>query len=124
MRTIPSVLLLCMLFLGCKHTQSLPIVAEYGTAGADNIQVTIRGDVKHPGKYWIPNGTTLAGIAKVFGGSGGRGDFGGVGPLSVILTREIAGKTIKTKYSLRHQEQLEAIQLKDGDTLHYPAVLF
>jgi protein involved in polysaccharide export with SLBB domain len=98
---------------------------EYGTPGPDKIRVTIVGDVKEPGMYWVPASSTLASVESVFGGWGGHGDFGGAAPLRVILVRQVNGREVRTKYSLHGRtEQKADVTLENGDRLIYPAVLF
>jgi len=127
----PRLVLLCVAAVGlvsCAH--SLPPAAaalpDYGTAGAGKIQVTIGGDVRHPGTYWIPESSNLVTVQEVFGGWGGHGDFGGVAtPHHVILIRVVDGQRLRTKYRLNVPPYKKAaIPLKDGDTLVYPAVVF
>jgi protein involved in polysaccharide export with SLBB domain len=89
------------------------------------IAVTIVGGVKRPGRYWLSDSSNLATAWEVSGGSGGHGDFGGVGPHHVILKRMIDGHEESTKYSLKlPDEQKAAIILKDGDELFYPTIYF
>lgn len=122
-------ILLCIAavsLLSCAHTPPAPpLLTEYGIPGAGKIQVVIDGDVKHPGKYWIPNTSNLVTVEKVFGGWGGHGDFGGVPPLRVILIRGVNEHEVRNKYSLNMPaDQKAAITLEDGDKLLYPAILF
>src|SRR5262245_54339638 len=118
MRILTSILF-CFAAVGllsCAHSPPpAPPIAEYGTPGAGKIQVTICGDVKHPGRYWIPEASNLATVQEVFGGWGGHGDFGGAAPLRVILIRVVDGREVRTKHSLWGQpEQKATFTLKDG----------
>ena len=128
MRIVASILLCIgsVSLLSCASSPPPPPpLTEYGTPGAGKIQIAISGDVKQPGRYWIPDTSNLATVEKVFGGWGGRGDFGGVPPLRVILIRQVDGREVRTKHSLNMPpDQKAAIILKDGDRLVYPAVVF
>jgi hypothetical protein len=108
----------------CARMPSTPQETVYGTPGTGMVQVIIRGDVKHPGKYWISNNSNLATVEYLFGGWGGHGD-GGIPPHRVRLTRTLDRDVVRTDYRLSMPaDQKAAITLKDGDVLFYPAVIF
>jgi protein involved in polysaccharide export with SLBB domain len=87
--------------------------------------VEVSGDIRHPGRYYLPVGADLCSIYKAFGGWGGRSEFNAA-PKNVRLTRESGRERTETKYEIRKmtEQEKQAVLLKDGDRLYYPTVLF
>jgi hypothetical protein len=118
--------------IGCRHhvpagTAKLidPPWAGFGEPGPGKIVVEISGDVRHPGRYYLPVGANLCSIYTAFGGWGGRGEFHAA-PKNVRLTREIGGESTETNYEIRTmtEQEKQAVILKNGDSLYYPTMLF
>lgn len=103
--------------VSCKHTSSTASLhkAEYGAPGPGKIRVTVQGDVANPGKYWIPQATTLAAMKRILGNPGHPRQ------LSVTLVRRSAGA--REMRSTWKMDQLPkgtaAVTLRNGDVLSY-----
>ena len=118
---------------GCAHTAEKtspqkPEVAwaGYGNPGVDKVSVIVTGDVKHPGRYYLATGASLASVYFAFGGWGGHGHFEGSPPHRVSITRQVGAATQQTWYQINKMstEERAAVRLEDGDVLRYPAVIF
>jgi hypothetical protein len=125
---ITTSILICVLAVGlasCATPPTAPPLQQYGTPSDGKIQVTIGGDVKYPGRYWVSESSSLATIQELFGGWGGAGDFGGEAPTHVVLVRMVNGQQVRTKYPINiPPDQKAAVLLKNGDFLYYPTVVF
>ena len=134
-RFLQTAIILVSLFVcttGCRHQpppatakQADPPWAGFGEPGPGKIMVEVSGDVRHPGRYYLPVGADLCSIYKAFGGWGGRSEFHAA-PKNARLTREIGGERTETKYEIRKmtEQEKQAVILKDGDRLYCPTLLF
>jgi hypothetical protein len=108
---------LVLLATSCKHTPPAPPVrlSEYGTPGPGKLKVRVRGDVPHPGEYWVSEGATLVTLEEVLGI---RGD---VHQLWVTLARQSeGGYELRCDWRLDHMPQTGlGVVLADEDTLRY-----
>src|SRR5690348_5984100 len=77
MHTLSYILLtiLVMATTSCKHATptALQPLASSGAAESSKIQVSVLGSVQKPGKYTVPESSSLASLETRFGGlAGGR----------------------------------------------------
>ena len=112
-------LALLMPGLGCRHARVGPL-PEYGQPAPGKIAIVIGGDVKQIGRYYVDEGTTLAGLAGLVG------DFCtcptcGMRPSHVIVFPQ-AHPEISRRYSLAQPEQLQTVRLNDGDAVRYATI--
>ena len=108
----------------CRHTR--PEAWDFGQPGVGKILVFIDGDIRHPGRYYLDDGANLDSVLSVFGGWGGRGDFGGAPPFKVTLQRERDGKIERLDFRFQKMSASErqAVRLSDGDQLVYHVTIF
>jgi hypothetical protein len=111
--------LLTLLAVSCRHArpEAQTPAADYGTPGPGKIMVTVRGDVAHPGDYWVSEGSTLLALESVLRNAGdGR-------PISVTVSRQVQD-WVKQSWSWT-LDSLDATspgtELASGDVLRYYA---
>jgi hypothetical protein len=121
---VPSLLivLLALVFCGCRHTQQVSPVAEYGQAGPGKIEIFIGGGVERPGRYYVDDGATLASISDLFGGFRACATCGF--PPSRVIVYPDGHPEEKQRYSLSHTNDLSLVRLKSGDRVSYATIHF
>ena len=85
----------------------------FGKPGPGRISVTVLGNIKHQGQYFLAEGANLETVYQSCGGSGGQGDFGGSPPPSVDVNRK--GKVTTYRITRMTTEAREAVKLEEGD---------
>jgi hypothetical protein len=116
--------------VGCQHeparvtkTAAETVWHGFGKPGPGKIAVTVRGDVKHPGCYYLEQGASLESLPYSFGGWGGRSDMIGR-PSKAYISGSY--RSVKIIYLLKRltKEEREAVKLEDGDLVEYPVDFF
>jgi hypothetical protein len=94
----------------------------FGEPGPGRISVTVLGNIKHQGQYFLAEGANLETVYQSCGGSGGQGDFGGSPPPSVDVNRN--GKVTTYRITRMTTEAREAVKLEEGDVWIYSERIF
>ncbi len=94
----------------------------FGEPGPGRISVTVLGNIKHQGQYFLAEGANLETVYQSCGGSSGQGDFGGSPPPSVDVNRN--GKVTTYRITRMTTEAREAVKLEEGDVWIYSERIF
>jgi protein involved in polysaccharide export with SLBB domain len=109
--------LFALVVCGCRHTQPVAPMVEYGQAGPGKIAILIAGRVERPGRYYLDDGATLASISDLFGGFRAC-ETCGFTPSRVIVFPS-GHPEQGQRYSLSRTNDLQAVRLRDGDRVSY-----
>lgn len=111
-----SIVLFALSVCGCRHTEPVAKIAEYGQPTPGTISILVDGSVERPGRYHVEDGATLASIPKLFGGFRPC-ETCSFTPSHVIIYPH-GNSEQKRRYSLRTSE-LQTVRLRDGDRVIY-----
>ena len=112
---------------GCQHTPQAGITEEadldwrgYGDSGPGKITVFVGGYVRHPGRYHLDSGVTLAAIPNFVGGWGKCPTCGNT-PRWVRIKRATDNyrTTVRYTFSQSHETEIQTATLREGDQLDY-----
>lgn len=112
---------------GCQHASQGQITdkadlgwREYGDPGPGKITVIVGGYVRHPGRYHLDSGVTLAAIPNLVGGWSKCPTCGNT-PHWVWIKRATDNNQTAVRYTLTesHETEIRAVTLSEGDRLDY-----
>jgi hypothetical protein len=121
-----AVFITVVLLIGCKSSQQPRLSSTPSETNPGKIRITITGDIRHPGRYWVSNSVSLADLPIIAGGWGGHGEFSAP-PSRAIVTNSTANPNYPVViYHLRKLSVTEqvAIHFRDGDVIRFPAIIF
>lgn len=95
--------------------QTPPDLQAFGAPGVGRIQVTIYGEIRQPGIYYLPEGSTVGDAITL---AGGLTDFTAWDQSRLV--RPGAAKSVEIlRFTRRARRNDEHISLKDGDRLYF-----
>lgn len=112
--------LFALVVCGCRHTQSVAPMVEYGHAGPGKIAIIIAGSVERPGRYYVEDGATLSSISDLLGGFRAC-ETCGFTPSRVYVTPQ-GHPEQKQRHSLASTKELQSVYLRDGDRVFYATI--
>ncbi len=102
---------------GAEETMALPATNQYGTPGPGKILIFVKGQVAHPGRYYVERGPTLADVLKLVGNLLACPDCKSLPTIVTVYSGENPknGKD----YQLADVQALRTVTLGDGDHVSF-----
>jgi hypothetical protein len=102
---------------GAEEAIALPETKQYGDPGPGKILIFIKGQVAHPGQYYVEQGATLAELLKLVGGFLACPDCQKFPTMVSVYPGE--NRNGSKHYILADVQVLKTVLLRDGDHVSF-----